>query len=61
LTYAKYLLVERDEFEQLKRAVDYDASEPDPRAFYPCFAAAVRDDVAAPGMAVCDADLPSRD
>lgn len=57
LTHAKYVLVQLDEFEQLQRAVDYDASEPDPRAFYPYFAAAVKDDVDAPGMDAYDADL----
>jgi hypothetical protein len=57
LTHAKYVLVELNEFEQLQRTVDYDASDPDPRAFYPSFASAVKDDVDAPGMEAYDADL----
>ena len=56
LTHAQYVLVQLDAYEQLQRAVDYDASEPDPRAFYPAFAAAVKDDVDAPGMEAYDAD-----
>ena len=34
----------------------YDTSDPDPRAFYSAFAAAVKDDVDAPGMEAYDAD-----
>jgi hypothetical protein len=36
--------------------VDYDTSDPDPRAFYPAFAAAVKDDVDAPGVEAYEAD-----
>jgi len=50
LTGAQYVLVQLDAYEQLQRAVDYDTSDPDPRAFYPAFAAAMKDDVDAPGM-----------
>lgn len=57
LTHAQYVLVQLDAYKQLQRAVDYDASEPDPREFYPAFAAAVEDDVDAPGMEAYDAAL----
>lgn len=61
LTHAQYVLVQLDAYEQLQRAVDYDASDPDPRAFYAAFAAAVKDDVDAPGMEAYDADeVPQR-
>jgi len=56
LTGAQYVLVQLDAYEQLQRAVGYDTSDPDPRAFYPAFAAAVKDDVDAPGMEAYDAD-----
>jgi len=56
LTHAQYVLVQLDAYEQMQRAVDYDTSDPDPRAFYPAFAAAVKDDVDAPGMEAYDAD-----
>lgn len=41
-THTFYVLVQLDAFERLERAVDYDASEPDPRTFYPAFAEAVK-------------------
>jgi hypothetical protein len=50
VTHARYVLVQLDVYEQLQRAMDYDASDPDPRAFYPSFAKAVKDDLDAPGM-----------
>lgn len=50
VTHAKYVLVQLEVYEQMQRAMDYDASEPDPRAFYAAFAEAVKDDLDAPGM-----------
>lgn len=50
VTHARYVLVQVDVYERLQHAVDYDASEPDPRSFYPTFADAVKDDLDAPGM-----------
>lgn len=55
VTHARYVLVRLDTFEQLKRAMDYDASEPDPREFYPAFAKAVEADLHAPDA---DGDEP---
>jgi hypothetical protein len=56
LTHAQYVLVQLDAYEQMQRAVDYDTNDPDPRAFYPLFAAAVKHDVDVPGMEAYDAD-----
>ena len=50
VTHDRYVLVQLDVYERLQRAMDYDTSEPDPRAFYPAFAEAVKDDLDAPGM-----------
>ena len=44
-THDRYVVVQLDVFEQLQRAQSYDLSEPDPRAFYPAFAEAVKDDL----------------
>ena len=55
VTNARYVLVQVDVYERLKQAMDYDASEPDPRTFYPAFAEAVKDDLDAPGMERYDA------
>jgi hypothetical protein len=44
------LLLTLDVYEQLQRAMAYDASEPDPRDFDPAFAEAVKDDIDAPGV-----------
>ena len=60
VTHAHYVLVQLDVFEQLQRAMDYDASEPDPRAFYPAFTRAVQDDLNAPGMECYDQDTTPR-
>jgi hypothetical protein len=49
VTHDRYILVKLDVYEQLQRAATYDASDPDPRDFYPTFAQAVKDDVDAPG------------
>lgn len=49
-THTRYVLVPLEVYESLKQALDYDASEPDPREFYPAFAEAVKEDVDAPGM-----------
>jgi hypothetical protein len=57
-THARYVLVKLDVYEQLQRAFDHDASDPDPRDFYPAFAQAVSDDLDAPGMERYD---PSRE
>jgi hypothetical protein len=42
ITHDRYVLVQLDVFERLQRSLDYDASEPDPREFYPAFASAVK-------------------
>ncbi len=57
-THARYVLVKLEVYEQLQRAMDYDVSEPDPRAFYPAFAEAVKGDLDAPGMERYDEDGP---
>jgi hypothetical protein len=56
LTRAQYVLVRLDAYEQLQQGADYDTSDPDPRAFYPAFAAAVQDDLDASGREAYDAD-----
>jgi hypothetical protein len=56
VTQARYVLVQLDVYERLQQALDYDASDPDPRAFYPAFAEAIQDDVDAPGMEQYDQD-----
>jgi hypothetical protein len=56
LTHDRYILVQLEEYEHLRQAMDYDSSEPDPRTFYPAFAEAVKDDVDAPGMERYDQD-----
>ena len=55
-TQTRYVLVPLDVYESLQQARDYDASEPDPRVFYPAFAEAVKEDVDAPGMDRYDQD-----
>jgi len=60
VTHTRYVLVQLDVYERLRRAYDYDATEPDPRAFYPAFAEAVKDELASPGMASYDEDAPPR-
>jgi hypothetical protein len=50
VTHDRYVLLQLGVYEQLQRAMDYDASEPDPRHFYPAFAEAVKEDLDAPGM-----------
>jgi hypothetical protein len=59
-THARYVLVQLEVYEQLRRAMDYDTSDPDPRAFYPAFAEAVKDDLGAPGMEGYDQDAAPR-
>jgi hypothetical protein len=58
VTHDRYVLLQLDVYEHLQQALDYDASEPDPRAFYPAFADAVKADVDAPGMERYDQDDP---
>ncbi len=60
VSHARYVIVQLDAYEQLQRAVDYDASDPDPRSFYPAFAEAVKDDLDAPGMELYDGDAAPR-
>jgi len=57
VTHARYVLVQLDVYERLQHAMDYDASEPDPRAFYPAFAEAVKENLDAPGMEHYDQDV----
>jgi len=54
------VLVQLDVYERLRRAFDYDTSDPDPRTFAPAFADAVKDELDAPGMASYDEDVPPR-
>lgn len=56
VTNAKYMLIALEVYERLQQAVAYDASEPDPREFYPAFYRAVKDDIDAPGMEEYDTD-----
>jgi hypothetical protein len=56
VTQARYILLQLDVYERLQQAVDYDASEPDPREFYPAVAEAVKEDLDAPGMERYDPD-----
>lgn len=55
VTHDRYVLVQLV-YERLQQAMDYDASEPDPRQFYPAFAEAVKDDLDASGMERYDED-----
>jgi hypothetical protein len=57
-THARYVVVQLEFFERLQHAMDYDASEPNPRDFYPAFAEAVKDDLDVPGSAEYDGDAP---
>ena len=50
VTHAQYVVIQIDAYERLLKAVEYDASEPDPRDFYPAFARAVGDDLENDGM-----------
>ena len=50
VTHTEYIILRMDAYEQMLRAAEYDVSDPDPRTFYPAFAAAVKDDLDAPGM-----------
>jgi hypothetical protein len=50
VTHTRYVLLSLEVYEHLQQVLEYDASEPDPRAFYPAFAEAVKEDVDAPGM-----------
>lgn len=59
VTNAQYVVVQRDLYDRLQSAIDYDASEPDVRAFYPAFASAVHDDLDSPGMDYDDEATPS--
>src|SRR5436189_192063 len=60
VSHARYVVIQLDAYEQMQRAMDYDASDPDPRAFYPAFADAVKDDLDAPGMERYDGDAAPR-
>ena len=50
VTNTRYVLVQLDVYERLQKTLDHDTSDPDPRAFYPAFAEAIKDDLDAPGM-----------
>lgn len=43
-THVQYVLVQFDMYEQLRRDAELDTSEPNPRDFYPLFAAAIKED-----------------
>jgi hypothetical protein len=60
VSHAQYMLVHLDAYRQLQRTMEYDASEPDPRSFYPAFAEAVKADLDAPGMELYDDDPGGR-
>jgi hypothetical protein len=60
VTHVKYVLVQRDLFEKLQKAVEYDTSDFDPREFYPLFAKATEKDWKAPGMDCYEKDSNSR-
>lgn len=57
VTHTEYIILRMDVYEQMLRAAEYDFSDPDPRTFYPAFAAAVKDDLDAPGMECYDEDI----
>jgi hypothetical protein len=61
VTHAQYVLVQLDLYERLQRALDYDASDPDPRTFYPAFVEAVKADLDAPGMERYDEETAARE
>jgi len=48
ITHTRYVLMQLEVYERMHPA-DYDTSEPDPRAFYPAFAEAVKEDLDEPG------------
>lgn len=60
VTHTRYVLIQLEAYERLQRAMDYDASDPDPRDFYPAFAQAVKDDLEMPGMENYDEDFPGK-
>jgi hypothetical protein len=60
VTHTQYVLVQLEVYERLQNAMDYDANEPDPRAFYPAFAEAVKDELDSPGMLSYDEIEASR-
>jgi hypothetical protein len=55
VSHTMYVLVRLERFQELQRAAEFDSSEPDPRAIYPAFAAAVKEELDAPGMDLYDA------
>ena len=50
VTRTKYVLIQLDVYRRMQGMLAYDDREPDPRAFYPSFAEAVKEDIDAPGM-----------
>ena len=58
VSHARYVLVQLGVYQQLRRAMDYDASEANPREVYPAFADAVKGELDAPGMERYD-EIPS--
>jgi PIN domain nuclease of toxin-antitoxin system len=59
VSHARYVLLQLDVYQQLQVAMNYDASEPNPRDFYPAFADAVRGELDAPGIEPYDEGAPS--
>jgi hypothetical protein len=60
ITNTRYVLIQVEAYERLQRAVDFDSGEPDPRAFYPVFAEAVKGDLETDGMVSYDTDQSHR-
>lgn len=60
VTNARYVLIQVDAYERLQHAVDSDSGEPDPRAFYPAFAHAVKGDLENDGTASYETDHSPR-
>jgi len=58
VTSARYVVIQLEAYERLQHTMDDDTSEPDPRAFYPAFTEAVKDDLETDGMVSYETDLP---
>lgn len=56
VTNLRYVVIQLEAYERLQHAMDYDSTDPQPRDFYPAFAAAVSVDLESDGMESYDAN-----
>ena len=60
VTNARYVLIQVEAYERLQHATDFDSGEPEPRAFYPAFAKAVKGDLETDGLVSYETDQSHR-